>query len=102
MIKEESEITRPKKFKKKKSPTKSDHKHIYETVLMYVSYDKEVTQELTIGSRCTVCGKITFYEGPFKDFLEIRCVEGRRAFRLLTSEELLEKYKDLPIVKYNW
>lgn len=79
---------------------KSDHKHLYEDCLIrqninrfdqtqgFISCDTYVK-----GVHCTICGKTRIKEW----FITIPVNNGY-VKRLLTGEEILEVYKDLPIV----
>ena len=78
----------PYKKKKKKSVKKSNHKHQYQECL--IKWDNHYHA----GERCFVCGKI----GDLKFFETIPYREG--ISRLLTQEEILEKYKNLECFDY--
>lgn len=85
------------KYRKRKNKTvrKSDHKHEYEIVLIVYNYmDRDFYHK---GEKCIICGKINnerMFEG-----IEI---EGTNYTRMLTQEEVLEKYKDKEIVRRKW
>ena len=82
------------KYKKKKpsnvskSKEKSNHKHSYEKCVIY--NDKHVTT----AEYCTICGKIFN-----KAFLLSEPVKGSNFRRILTDEEIFEKYSYLPKFK---
>lgn len=82
------------KYKKKKpsnvskSKEKSNHKHLYQKCVIY--NDRHVTT----AEYCTICGKISN-----KAFLLSEPVEGSNVRRLLTDEEIFEKYSHLPKFK---
>lgn len=69
--------------RKNKSAKKSDHKHIYKDIL--AKHDGRYVRE----ERCEICGKT----GLIRYFESERTESGN--YRVLTSEEILEKYKDL-------
>lgn len=79
--------------RKKKTVKKSDHKH---------KYDKEVLIETNnmLGKYyywatiCSICGKI----GKAK-YIETQNIKGEKTQRFLRQEEILKKYKNLPIIK---
>jgi hypothetical protein len=77
------EIYKIKGKKQKKTSTKSKHKHTYEECLL-LSEDK-----VCRATYCTLCGKIgdrfIFETVPYND----------RFNRMLTDEEIIEKYKHL-------
>lgn len=80
------EIPKHKK-KVKKTVKKSKHKHIYKDCLFFERNSNEYKK----GEYCEVCGKI----GDFKLFEGVRI--NNRLSRMLSQEEILEKYKDLEI-----
>lgn len=77
------------KYKKKvkKTVKKSKHKHIYKDCLFFVRSSNTYRK----GEYCEVCGKI----GDF-NLLEGVKLDNRFS-RMLSQEEILEKYKDLEI-----
>lgn len=82
------------KYKKKarKTVNKSNHKHIYEDVL--VTSINNGHQYLYLGKRCSICGK-TKQETMF---LSERDKETG-FYRMLHNDEILKKYGNLPKVK---
>lgn len=83
----------PKYRKKKNSSTskakeKAKHKHEYEDCLFITrGWDIPLKAEY-----CKICGKI----GDIHFFNTVPC--GNHCCRMMTAEEMYEKYKDLPIV----
>lgn len=85
------------KYKKKKpssiskSEYKSKHKHEYvEAVCIMLSYYNK--EKVNIISYCKKCGKIYNFHRPYEK-------TRMGTYRMLTDEEILEKYKDLKIIK---
>lgn len=77
------------KKKTKVKPKKSNHKHIYEQVLVHY----EDFSTICRADRCTICGKINNVDTG-------TCVNVENGhYRALTNEEILEKYKDLPLIE---
>lgn len=70
-----------------KSKSKSNHKHKYSPCLLHIAHAK--TFFIARGTYCSVCGKI----GECKTNM----VKGEFGYRLPLDEELVEKYKDLPM-----
>lgn len=90
----EQEIPKHKKKKPSsvsKSEYKSKHKHEYvEAVCIMPSYyNKEM---VNIISYCKKCGKIYNFHRPYEK-------TRMGTYRMLTDEEILEKYKDLKTIK---
>lgn len=81
------------KYKKKSTKTvkKSKHKHTYKNCLIY---DKNLKQHF-VGEYCTVCNKI----GSFK--MSDTASHGNNYSRILSEEELVEKYKDYEVREVN-
>lgn len=77
------------KKNKKEKPKKADHKHDYEQVL--VLFDDFFS--ICLADRCTICGKI----GNVHTGVCIKVEDG--CYRQLTNDEILEEYKDLPLIK---
>ena len=77
------------KYKKKaiKTVKKSKHKHIYKDCLIHDANSRMYHK----SSYCSICGKI----GDF-GIIETEKVSGRLS-RVLSQDELLERYKDLEI-----
>lgn len=75
---------RKKKPSKSKSANKSDHKHQYEDCLLV---DKENHPHK--AEYCQICGKINNVKA-----FETERLDGGR-FRMLTDDEVFQKYKDL-------
>lgn len=69
---------RKKRSQKSKASKHSDHKHVYMTCLLRSKY----SGYLTLGQRCTICGR------SIMDWYS--CLG-------LHQEEIKEKYKHLPI-----
>lgn len=84
------EIPRYKK-KAEKTVIKSNHKHIYKECLFFEISSKRYRR----GEYCTVCGKI----GDFKILESVKM--DNRLSRVLSQDEVLEKYKDLEIKEVN-
>lgn len=83
------EIDIPKYRKKtKKTVKKSNHKHNYEKCLIYM------WNNVHNGERCSICGKIN----NIKIFETELYAEN--LLRMLSSLEILEKYKYLKIYDY--
>lgn len=79
----------PKHRKKKQSSVskaerKSDHKHEYADCLLIDSENRPIKAQY-----CTICGKII----DVQFFETVRVEQG---YRMLDSEEIYQKYKDLP------
>lgn len=79
----------PKYRKKKQSSVskaerKSDHKHEYADCLLIDSENRPIKVQY-----CTICGKII----DVQFFETVRVEQG---YRTLNSEEVYQKYKDLP------
>ena len=78
------------KYKKKKqssvskSERKSDHKHEYADCLLIDNENRH-----TKAQYCTICGKIN----DMQFFETVRVEQG---YRMLDSDEVYQKYKDLP------
>lgn len=75
------------KHKKKahRSVKKSKHKHLYEICLV-----KSIT--ISKGTRCSICGKIGTYS-----FFEFEDADNGNFRKLLSKDEVLEKFKVLKI-----
>lgn len=84
---------RKKKLSKSKSANKLDHKHQYEGCLLVDEENRPHKAEY-----CQICGKIN----NVKVFETERLDSGH--FRMLTDEEIFQKYKDLKLfqVKDMW
>lgn len=83
------EIPKHRKQKKKKSPKKSDHKHIYKDEVLI----KNSRGRFYFAKRCIHCGKV----GEEKYF-ETKKEKGRWVI-MLNQDEIKEKYKHLPIIE---
>ena len=87
---ETNEVSNGKSRRGASKSKRSNHKHSYEKVVL--EYPHKTYAGL--GRRCTICGKIrvdkwgVFFKTP----------EGY--YNLATYLEVVEKYKDLPIVSY--
>lgn len=75
---------RKKKQSKSKSANKSDHKHQYENCLLVDDENRPHKAEY-----CKICGKINNVKA-----FETERIDGGR-FRMLTDDEVFQKYKDL-------
>ena len=79
----------PKYRKKKQSSVskaerKSDYKHEYADCLLIDSENRPIKAQY-----CTICGKII-------DVQLFETVRVEQGYRMLDSEEIYQKYKDLP------
>lgn len=74
--------------------TKSNHKHQYESCLLEM---EGLTTSIILGKRCSICGRTKIVEMFISEKDTIS-----NCYRLLHREEILEKYKELPIYKFNW
>jgi hypothetical protein len=94
----EKPSTCTKKSATKKKKKKSDHKHQFEEVLLQVSYryplTGKVTKNLHLGKRCSICSMIK----ETSWFITEKCSDG--SSRILTYDEIINKYPDLEIVDY--
>lgn len=103
-MREEKFYDEPPKHKKRsqrKSPKKSKHKHLYEPCLLWEDDSVVGIGNVVIGGvykakYCTVCGKI----GNVK-ISESVPTEIPGYNRALTTEEMLDKYKDLKVFTVN-
>jgi hypothetical protein len=94
-----SEIIKPNNKKtKKKKHKKVDHKHDYHDCLVLERYflpNLNVNKKhYMLGKQCSICEKIKVTHW----FITEYCDDG--SYRQLESDEILEKYNDLPIVDY--
>lgn len=98
----EQEVPKYKKKSKNKGRTRSKHKHIYKPCLCHFiwkapsiksSTGYEEINEYYYAEYCTECGRLTnqkaFESEPYE--------KDPNMFRMLTTKEKLEKYKDLEI-----
>lgn len=77
------------KKKIKVKPKKSNHKHIYEQVLVHYDDLFSICQ----ADRCVICGKINNVHTGI-------CIKSESGhYRHLTNEEILEEYKNLPLIE---
>lgn len=80
-----------------KAKKKSKHKHEYEMFMMEYPFKSPYTGEIiyhhSIATYCTICGKI----GDAGLFRLVTLPNGMT--RLMNDEELVEKYKNLPLVR---
>lgn len=83
----------PKYRKKSRKPsvTKSKHKHVFEEVMVVGNINDR--PRYYVGERCCICGKTKSKTMFFSE----RGEDGM--YRLLTNEEILKKYPNLPKVK---
>lgn len=80
---------------KSKSSKKSKHKHTYLPCLIkynWASYPN-LSGSYHTGKYCSICGKLQ--EG--NSMLPITEKTDKNFYRLLSTEEILNKYSDLPI-----
>lgn len=87
MFEEYDEIPKYRKRKNSKS-SKANHKHKYEKCLF------DIDGRLHVGKFCKICGKI----GDIEFFQCIKDTESRYS-RLMTNEEVEDKFKELPKFK---
>ena len=71
---------------------KSDHKHIYEDVVLIFSNGKNLPWK---GRRCTICAKVD----PIGFFTK-KTEDGYT--QLMTRKEVMDEYKDLPVIEGDW
>jgi hypothetical protein len=81
----ENEIPKYKKISLKATTKKSKHKHLYGQCLLI-----DVSKNVSRANYCVECGNI----GDIFMFESIDAGNGYN--RMLNSEEVLDKYKDLP------
>jgi hypothetical protein len=85
-----------KKKSKKPTPKKCDHKHKYEDVVCLYHTDilGRPCKDVYLSTRCSICGKLNGWKHP-----TIYDPKIHRK-RMMTNEEILKEYKDLPLVEY--
>jgi len=88
----------PKYRKKRKSTIskakrKSRHEHIYKECL-FLCQNNKFSRSIYRGTYCSICGEIGNVH-----FFESEQVKGRAFYRMLNSNEILEKYKNLEILE---
>lgn len=76
-----------KRRSKRKPVKKSNHKHIYEDVILTYSNDNIPCR----GKRCTICSKIETV-GFFT-----KKIEGGY-FQIMTADEIMSEYSNLPVI----
>ena len=86
------DIPKYKKRRRRRKIRRSNHKHIY--VDMLIKRKSGDGYWYNYGKVCEICGRI----GEEKYF-ETEELDRERCYRYLTQEEILEKYKRLPIFK---
>ena len=91
----ENEISNGYKKSKKKSVSKSDHKHDYEDVIL----KWEDSSMYTTGGMCKICGRIK--EGEML-FTKERNANNMRYVRLMDFNEIKEVYPDIKLITYNY
>jgi hypothetical protein len=84
-------VPKHRKRKKKKTPKKSDHKHLYKDVL--IKRTTSSGEDYYSATQCTICGKI-----GKERWLEMVKSDSGAGYRSLNNEELLEKYKECKII----
>lgn len=81
-----------KRKSKRKAAKKSDHKHIYEDVILTFSNSKYIPCK---GRRCTICAKVEFI-GFFHH------KDERGYTTLMDYDEIIAAYPNMPIVEGEW
>lgn len=82
--------SKPKSRKRNKK--KSNHKHIYEDVVLVFSNSKHLPCK---GQRCTICNKI--------DFIGFFHKKNEKGYTVLMNyDEIITAYPDMPIVEGDW
>lgn len=71
---------------------KSDHKHIYEDVILIFSNDKYLPCK---GRRCTICAKVDFI-----GFFDKKTEDGYR--QIMHYDEIIAAHPDMPIIEGDW
>lgn len=95
-VNEVGKYTKKKDSNKSKAKNKSNHKHLYDYCLFKAGQNKS----LYLGKYCTLCKKIDNVVLP-----TISAYVGEHTERrMMTREEVLEQYADLPIyeIKNIW
>lgn len=87
-------IPRHKKKASKKKVNKSDHKHIYDKEVLIKSNSAFDKHHYSHAKICSLCNKV----GEEKFFISEK-IEGSNYYRMLTANEVLEKYKNLEIIE---
>lgn len=77
---------------RKHSGKKSDHKHIYEDVILIYSNGKHLPCK---GRRCTICAKVDFI-----GFFTKKTENGYT--KLMINDEVLSEYSTLPVIEGDW
>lgn len=77
---------------RKRGGKKSNHKHIYEDVILVFTNGKYLPCK---GQRCTICAKIDFI-----GFFHKRNERGYTT--LMTKDEVIAAHPDMPIVEGDW
>ena len=85
---------------KKGSTKKSNHKHLYEPVILRskirMTFSNEETYSMWSGSRCTICGKIKL------GWMFLEPLPNEAASRMMSNEEIIEKNPELKIINWNY
>ena len=81
-----------KRKTKRKAAKKSDHKHIYEDVILTFSNGKYLPCK---GRRCTICAKVELI-----GFFHHKDKSGHTV--LMNYNDVIAAYPDMPIVEGDW
>lgn len=80
-----------------KSKSKAKHKHQYKSCLIKYSLSFQDCIHVSIASYCSICGKIGENIDKNRSMVEPTDIGGKHYRRMLSSHEILEKNKDLPV-----
>ena len=86
-----------KKSKEKQHGKKFDHKHKYHKVICVFKRDilGRDNRSAVLANRCSICGKLDSWDHPIK-------YDGKlRHNRILTYDEIMKEFKDLPVYEYD-
>ena len=88
------DIQKHRKRRIKTTPKKSKHKHVYDVPVLFVYNTKAclIRRWYYSGHLCSICGKVgdnNYFELDENSYM-------------MSGEEIVEKYKDLPMVEYSW
>ena len=88
------EIPKHRRRREKHPPKKSKHKHIYDVHVLFVRHTNHhwFREYHFSGNLCSICGKVG----------DTNLFELDENSRMMSGEEIVEKYKDLPMVEYSW
>ncbi len=77
---------------RKRNNKKSDHKHIYEDVILTFTNGKDLPCK---GRRCTICAKV--------DLIGFFTKKDERGYtQIMRYDEVIATYPDMPIVEGDW